>query len=120
MATKRLGVTNEAKEVIKQLKSRYGELLFHLSGGCCDGTSPMCFERSEFKIGDVDVKVGEISGCPFYMSRDQFKYLEYMYTTVDVTKRRGGGFSLEAPMGVRFIVESRIFTENELKDLEPV
>ena len=120
MATKRLGVTNEAKEVIKQLKSRYGELLFHLSGGCCDGTSPMCFESIKFMTGADDVKVGEISGCPFYMSRDQFKYLEYMYTTVDVTKRRGGGFSLEAPMGVRFIVESRIFTENELKDLEPV
>ena len=118
MKVERVGVTKKAEEVIEELKRRYGDLIFHLSGGCCDGTAPMCFEKNEFKVGEIDIKIGEICGCPFYMSKDQFKYLEYMHTTVDVTKGRGSSFSLEIPMGVRFIVESRMLKDDELEGLK--
>ena len=118
--TKRVLISPEAEKVVETLKNRFGELMFHQSGGCCDGSQPMCFEKGEFKIGGSDVKLGEIAGCEFFMSRDQFEYWKNTQLTIDVTQGRGSSFSLEIPMGVRFIVQSRMFTENELKNLEAV
>lgn len=117
---KRVDVTTEAVEVINQLKNRFGELMFHQSGGCCDGSSPMCFEKGEFKIGSSDVKIGEVEGCEFFMSISQFEYWEHTHLTLDVTPGRGSSFSIEIPMGIRFIIRSRLYTEDEMKDLEPV
>ena len=116
----RIDVTPEAVDVINTLKQKYGELMFHQSGGCCDGSSPMCFAKDEFLTGSNDVCLGEILGCPFWMSRDQFEYWKHTHLTIDVTKGRGSSFSLEIPLGVRFIIKSRLFTDMELEDLIPV
>lgn len=118
--TKRVLLTPEAFEVIEQLKEKYGELMFHQSGGCCDGSSPMCFEKGDFKVGGSDVCLGVIAGCAFWMSKDQFEYWKHTELTVDVTKGRGASFSLEIPLGLRFLIHSRIFTDEELADLEPL
>ena len=120
MKIKRVEASTEAKKVIEYLKARHGELMFHQSGGCCDGSQPMCFEKGEFKTGDSDVKLGEIAGCEFFMSQDQFEYWKHTHLTIDVTPGRGSSFSLEIPMGVRFIVRSRLFTDEEAAELEPV
>lgn len=117
---RRVLVTPDAFEVIEQLKERYGPLMFHQSGGCCDGSSPMCFELGEFKVGGSDVCLGNIAGCPFWMSKDQFEYWKHTELTVDVTKGRGASFSLEIPLGLRFIIQSRIFTDEEMAQLEPL
>jgi uncharacterized protein (DUF779 family) len=118
--TRRVSITPEAEKVIADLKSRFGELMFHQSGGCCDGSSPMCFEKGDFKIGGSDVKIGEVAECEFFMSIDQFEYWQHTHLTLDVTPGRGSSFSIEIPMGIRFIIRSRLFTEDELGDLEPV
>lgn len=117
--TERLAVTDEAKEIIDRLKERHGELIFHMSGGCCDGSAPMCFEKGDFILGSRDLCLGEIHGCPFYMASDTFEYYRFMHITIDVTKGRGASFSLEIPMGVRFIASYRIFSDEEAKDLRP-
>ena len=116
----RVLVTAEAIEVIEKLRERNGDLMFHQSGGCCDGSQPMCFPLGELRVGDNDVQLGEIHGCPFYMSADQFEYWKHSQLTVDVVKGRGASFSLEIPLGVRFIIRSRIFTSNELNHLTPL
>ncbi|MDN3549269.1 DUF779 domain-containing protein [Mucilaginibacter aquaedulcis] len=118
--TKRVSITPAAEKVIDDLRGRFGELMFHQSGGCCDGSSPMCFEKGEFKIGSSDVKIGDIHGCEFFMSIDQFEYWKHTHLTLDVTPGRGSSFSLEIPMGIRFIIRSRLFTDDELHSLEPV
>jgi len=118
--TKRVSITSAAEKVINDLRDRFGELMFHQSGGCCDGSSPMCFEKGEFKIGSSDVKIGEVYGCEFFMSIDQFEYWKHTHLTLDVTPGRGSSFSLEIPMGIRFIIRSRLFTDDELNNLEPV
>lgn len=115
---KRVDVTEEALEVIGKLKDRYGPLMFHQSGGCCDGSQPMCFEDGDFRVGDSDVLLGHVDNCPFYMSRDQFEYWKHTHLTLDVTKGRGSSFSLEIPMGIRFIIRSRLLTMEELEELE--
>lgn len=117
---KRVLVTPAAEEVIAQLKARFGDLMFHQSGGCCDGSSPMCFEKGDFKTGGSDVKIGSIAGCDFFMAKDQFEYWKHTQLLIDVTPGRGSSFSLEIPMGVRFIVHSKVFTDEELNDLEEV
>ncbi len=94
--------------------------MFHQSGGCCDGSQPMCFENGDFKVGESDVYMGDIAGCPFFMSRDQFEYWKHTHLTLDVTKGRGSSFSLEIPLGVRFMIRSRLFTDDEAGTLEPV
>lgn len=109
----RVTVSDAAVDVIRQLKSRFGELMFHQSGGCCDGSQPMCFEKGEFKLGYSDVCLGEIEGCEFWMSQDQFEYWKHTQLNINVTEGRGSSFSLEIPMGVRFITESRMFAEEE-------
>lgn len=117
MTTSRVLVTPEASSVIKELKARFGELMFHQSGGCCDGSQPMCFEKGDFKVGSSDVCLGEIEGCEFWMNKDQFEYWKYTQLIIHITKGRGSSFSLEIPMGLRFLTQSRLFTEAELETL---
>jgi uncharacterized protein len=117
---KRIDVTQKAAELIAQLKERNGELMFHQSGGCCDGSQPMCFEKSDFKLGYSDVCLGVVEGCGFWMSKDQFEYWQHTHLTLNVVEGRGASFSLEIPYGKRFMIESRLFTDEEMKDLEPL
>ena len=120
MKIPRVLITAEAVKVVNQLKERFGELMFHQSGGCCDGSQPMCFEKGEFKTGEGDVLLGEIEGCAFFMSRDQFEYWQHRQLTIGVTPGRGSSFSLEIPMGIRFIVHSRMYTAEEEENLVEV
>lgn len=109
----RVDATPAALELIAELKKRHGKLMFHQSGGCCDGSSPMCFEKGEFKVGQSDVLLGEIAECAFYMSADQFEYWKHTHLTLDITKGRGSSFSIEIPTGYRFVIKSRLFTKDE-------
>ena len=113
----RVKVTDEAKKVISELRGKHGELMFHQSGGCCDGSSPMCYEAGEFLVGSSDVWLGEIDGCDFYMAKDQFEFWQHTELTIDVTEGRGASFSLEIPLGVRFVTKSRVFTHDETQNL---
>ncbi len=117
---KRVTVTKAAAEIIDQLRAEHGELMFHQSGGCCDGSSPMCFPKGELMLNETDAWLGEINGCDFYMSNDQFNYWKHTALTVDVTPGRGSSFSLEIPLGLRFLIKSRLFSEEEQRDLSPV
>ncbi|MFZ2284138.1 MAG: DUF779 domain-containing protein [Lutibacter sp.] len=117
---KRVTISPEAIEVVNDLKRKFGDLMFHQSGGCCDGSQPMCFEKGDFKIGNSDVCIGTIEDCEFWMSKDQFEYWQYTQLNVHITKGRGSSFSLEIPMGLRFLIQSRMFTDDELKNLEPL
>jgi uncharacterized protein (DUF779 family) len=116
----RVTATAAALELIQRLQGRHGPLLFHQSGGCCDGSSPMCFPRGEFLIGGSDVLLGEIGGQPFYMSESQFEYWMHTHLIIDVVPGRGGMFSLEGPEGKRFLTRSRLFTDEEFAQLAPV
>lgn len=118
IAVERVGVTPEALTVIAALRKQYGPLMFHQSGGCCDGSSPMCFEDGEFRIGESDILLGSVADCPFYMSRDQYEYWKHTHLTLDVTEGRGSSFSLEIPMGIRFIIRSRLFNPLEMEHLK--
>jgi len=115
--TPRVLISAEAEEVVNDLKKRFGELMFHQSGGCCDGSSPMCFEKGDFKVGGNDVCLGTISDCEFWMSKDQFEYWKHTQLMVDVTNGRGSSLSLEIPMGKRFFIKSRLFADQELTEL---
>ncbi|GIP25672.1 acetaldehyde dehydrogenase [Paenibacillus sp. J23TS9] len=110
--------TDAALELIELLKAKHGPVMFHQSGGCCDGSSPMCFSLGEFIVGDSDVQMGEIGGAPFYMSRAQYEYWKYTQLIIDVVPGRGGMFSLEGPEGKRFLTRSRVFTEEEKQSLK--
>lgn len=101
--------TDAALELIEKLKAKYGPLMFHQSGGCCDGSSPMCYPQGELIIGDSDVLLGEIGGCPFYISKAQYEYWKHTQLIIDVVPGRGGMFSLEGPEGVRFLTRSKVF-----------
>ncbi|AIG27107.1 MULTISPECIES: DUF779 domain-containing protein [Brevibacillus] len=103
--------TEAALALIEKLTAKYGPLLFHQSGGCCDGSSPMCYPVGELLIGDHDVLLGEIGNTPFYMSEAQYEYWKHTQLIIDVVPGRGGMFSLEGPEGVRFLTRSRLFTE---------
>ena len=113
----RVSATPAALELIAVLRGQHGELMFHQSGGCCDGSAPMCYPRGEFMVGDSDVQLGEIGGCPFYMSRAQFEYWQHTQLIIDVVPGRGGMFSLEGPTGRRFLTRSRLFTDEEAAQL---
>ena len=113
----RVKVTDEAKKVIGELRAKHGDLMFHQSGGCCDGSSPMCYEAGEFLVGTSDVWLGEIDGCDFYMAKDQFEFFKHTELTIDITEGRGASFSLEIPMGLRFVTKSRVFTHEETQNL---
>jgi hypothetical protein len=114
----RVVATPVATELIERLLVQHGPLLFHQSGGCCDGSAPMCYPQGEFHLGHQDVLLGEIVGCPFYMSAFQFDYWRNTHLTIDVVEGRGSSFSVEAPEGVRFLTRSRLFTDDELAALE--
>ena len=114
----RVGITPEAITVLRQLRAAHGELLFHQSGGCCDGSSPMCYPASEFKVGQRDVHLGDVDGVPVYIGALQYEVWRHTQLLIDVVPGRGGGFSLEAPLGVRFLTRSRVFDEAEQAWLE--
>ena len=109
----RVTVTPAAIELIEKLKAEHGQILFHLSGGCCDGSAPMCFPVAEFMVGSSDVKLGEIAGVPFYMSDSQFEYWQHTQLIIDCVPGNGGMFSLERPSGLRFLTRSRLFDDKE-------
>jgi uncharacterized protein len=114
----RVLVTDAALELIERLKRTHGPLMFHQSGGCCDGSAPMCYPAGEFRVGGNDRLLGEIGGAPVYMDLDQFAYWKHTQLIIDVVPGRGSGFSLEAPEGVRFLTRSRVFTDDEVTSLE--
>jgi len=110
--------TPAALELIEKLRKKYGPVMFHQSGGCCDGSSPMCYPQGEFIVGDNDVLLGEIGGAPFYISKPQFDYWKHTQLIIDVVPGRGGMFSLENGEGVRFLVRSRLFSDEEYTALQ--
>lgn len=114
----RVSATPEAIAMIDKLAAMHGPLLFHQSGGCCDGSAPMCYPRTEFRVGAQDVYLGEIGGQPLYMGRAQFEYWQHTHLIIDVVPGRGSGFSLEAPEGVRFLTRSRVYTDAEYDALD--
>ena len=109
--------TPEAFALMEKLKSKHGDLMFHQSGGCCDGSSPMCYPRGEFLTGDSDVLLGTLEDTPFYISKPQFEYWKHTQLILDVVPGRGGMFSLENPEGVRFLIRSRVFRDDEIEAL---
>ncbi len=120
MIVERVSATDKAKAVIAQLRQKHGELMFHQSGGCCDGSAPMCFAKGDFMVGSRDVCLGEVEGCRFYMAADQFEYYRNSHIVIDVTQGRGSSFSLEIPLGLRFMAVSRILTDDELASIRPL
>jgi uncharacterized protein (DUF779 family) len=114
----RVAVTPEAEAMLHKLALFHGHLVFHQSGGCCDGSSPMCFPRGEFRIGQRDVYLGSIADVPFYIGGEQFEYWKHTQLTIDVVPGRGSGFSVESPEGVRFLTRSRLFSDEESAALE--
>ena len=116
--TECISATADALALIAMLDNRFGPLLFHQSGGCCDGSSPMCYPACDFRVGGQDVQLGDIGGVPFYMSKSQFEHWQHTHLIIDVVEGRGSGFSLEAPEGVRFLTRSRVFSEEERVELE--
>ncbi|MCL3863190.1 DUF779 domain-containing protein [Actinotalea sp. K2] len=140
----RVALTPAAEQLLRTLRRQHGELMFHQSGGCCDGSSPMCYPDGDFLTGDADVQLGllrvpgEVPGgdvdggpgagqdagpdaepftVPVWMSRNQFEYWKHTHLTIDVVPGRGAGFSLEAPEGVRFLIRSRLFDDDESRAL---
>jgi uncharacterized protein (DUF779 family) len=120
VTVERVSATDKARAVIAQLRQTHGELMFHQSGGCCDGSAPMCFAKGDFMVGSRDLCLGEIEGCSFYMAADQFEYYRNSHIVIDVTPGRGSSFSLEIPLGVRFMAVSRILTDDELANIRPM
>jgi uncharacterized protein (DUF779 family) len=116
----RVDFTGEAADLLRRLTAKHGPLMFHQSGGCCDGSSPMCYPAGEFITGDADVLLADLAvdGLPepveFWMSVAQYEYWKHTHLTVDVVKGRGSGFSVESPEGVRFLIRSRLMSEAEL------
>ncbi|QNH19147.1 hypothetical protein HEP73_00033 [Xanthomonas sp. GW] len=110
--------TLPALQLIDTLRARHGPVLFHQSGGCCDGSSPMCYPQDDFIVGDRDVQLGEIGGAPFYINASQFEYWKHTQLIIDVVPGRGGMFSLENGEGVRFLVRSRLFGDAEYAALQ--
>ena len=113
----RVSATDATVSLINELKEIHGPLLFHQSGGCCDGSAPMCFARGDFKVGSRDVFLGVINEQPFFMAEDQFSYWEHTHLIIDVVAGRGGMFSIEGPTGKRFLTRSRVFSDEEAKFL---
>jgi uncharacterized protein (DUF779 family) len=120
--TRHVDVTDPAAELLRSLTKQHGDLMFHQSGGCCDGSSPMCFPDGDFIISDGDVHLGDLDvgldrAIPVYMSISQYEYWKHTHITIDVVKGRGAGFSVEAPEGVRFMIRSRLMSDQETEAL---
>lgn len=119
MLPPRILATDAAVALIGRLKTIHGPLMFHQSGGCCDGSAPMCYPAGEFKVGAQDILLGTIAGdVPVWIGAAQFEYWRHTQVTIDVVPGRGAGFSLEGPEGLRFIIRSRVFTDEEADVLE--
>ena len=116
----RVTATPAALELIKALQDEHGEILFHQSGGCCDGSAPMCYPTKDYMVGDRDVRLGPIGGAQVYINRDQFEYWKHTQLIIDVVPGRGGMFSLDNGRGQRFLTRGRVFTDDEVAVLEPV
>jgi uncharacterized protein (DUF779 family) len=119
----RVALTPQAADLLRRLRAGHGPLMFHQSGGCCDGSAPMCYPDGDFIIGGSDVHLADlhvegIEPVPFYMSESQFALWRHTHLTVDVVEGRGSGFSLEAPEGLRFLIRSRLLSEAELQVLD--
>ena len=114
----RVIATDAALALIARLSADHGPILFHQSGGCCDGSAPMCFPRGEFLVGGSDIKLGEIGGAPFYMSESQFEYWRHTQLIIDVVPGRGGMFSLDNGREKRFLTRSRLLSPEELDALD--
>ena len=110
----RVAATDAARALVRELVAEHGPLLFHQSGGCCDGSAPMCYATDDFRVGHRDVFLGEVEGCEFYIGSRQYEVWKHTHLTLDVVEGRGAGFSIEAPRGVRFLTRSRVFSEEEL------
>lgn len=113
----RVTATAAALELLQTLRKKYGALMFFQSGGCCDGSSPMCYARGDFQIGDADVYLGELDGEPFYIGADQFEYWKHTQLIIDVVNGNGGMFSLDNGSGRRFLTRSRLFSDDECDQL---
>jgi len=113
MTYSRISITKKALEILNQLKGKHGDLIFHQSGGCCDGTAPMLLEKGDLYLDDSDILLGQLGKVNYYINKDQFEYWKYSHITVDIIEGRGSSFSIEIPLGVRFIIHSRILTEEE-------
>ena len=113
----RVSATVSALALVSKLEAFHGPVMFHQSGGCCDGSAPMCYPLGEFRVGASDIKLGMVGDAPFYMSRSQFEYWKHTHLTIDVVPGRGAGFSLESPENVRFLTGSRLFTDEEVAHL---
>ena len=114
----RVVATPAAIELVGKLRAEHGDVLFHQSGDCCDGSAPMCFPAGEFMVGTSDVKLGSIGGAPFYMSESQFEYWQHTQLIIDCVPGNGGMFSLERPTGLRFLTRSRLFDDAQSAWLE--
>lgn len=119
MSYTRVAITDKARNVLDKLKKQHGELIFHQSGGCCDGSAPMLFEEGDMYLDESDILLGQLEGVNYYMNKDQFDYWKHTHLTVDVTEGRGASFSLEIPLGLRFIIHSRLLTDDENRALNP-
>lgn len=119
MVPSRILATDAAVAMIAALRAKHGPLMFHQSGGCCDGSAPMCYPAGEFRVGTQDVLLGQVAGdVPVWIGAAQFDYWRHTQVTIDVVPGRGAGFSLEGPEGVRFVIRSRVFTDEEADALE--
>jgi uncharacterized protein (DUF779 family) len=118
MDIRRVIATDAALALIETLTKKHGSLMFHQSGGCCDGSAPMCYPQGDLIVGDHDKLLGEIGGMPFYISDSQFEYWKHTQLIIDVVPGRGGMFSLEGPEGKRFLTRSRLFEDDEWKQLQ--
>lgn len=116
----RVVATPDALALLAEIEARHGPVLFHQSGGCCDGSSPMCYPVDDFIVGDRDIKMGEIGGAPFYMSPSQFDYWQHTQLIIDAIPGRGGMFSLDNGTERRFLTRSRVFTDEEHARRRPI
>ena len=110
--------TDTALALIERLAARHGPLMFHQSGGCCDGSAPMCYPAGEFQVGDGDRLLGRVGGMPFYIGASQYEYWRHTQLIIDVVPGRGGMFSLEGPQGLRFLTRSRLYEDVEWQWLQ--
>lgn len=118
MAPPRVLATEAAIALMEKLAAQHGPLMFHQSGGCCDGSAPMCYPDGEFRVGGQDVLLGNVgASIPVWIGAAQFVYWQHTQIIIDIVPGRGAGFSLEGPEGMRFIVRSRIFSDVETREL---
>jgi len=117
MTHSRISITKQAIAVLNQLKEKHGDLIFHQSGGCCDGSAPMLLQEGDLYLDDSDILLGQFGNVNYYINKAQFEYCKHSHITVDITEGRGSSFSLEIPLGIRFIIRSRLLTQEENKYL---